>query len=102
MSRTKDFRIFGLAQEEVLDRGKYSGAQLYTSSKSFSQILHCLLSSQLRISVSFNQSVLSFLWSGRQGNHPLEDTRGNAAVFHLHASQPQITSKYSIEENVLT
>jgi hypothetical protein len=39
-------------------------------------------------SVSFNQSVLSFLWSGSQDSHPLEDTRGNAAVFHLHALQP--------------
>jgi hypothetical protein len=53
-------------------------------------------------SLSINQSVLSFLWSGSQGSCTLEYTRGNAAVFHLHASQPQITSKYSIQGNVLT
>jgi hypothetical protein len=48
-------------------------------------------------SLSINKSVLSFLWSGSQGSHPLEDTRGNAAVSHQHALQPQICSKYSIE-----
>jgi hypothetical protein len=61
-----------------------------------------MLSSRLIGSVSFNQSVLSFLWSGSQVSDPLEDTRGNAAVFHLHASQPQISSKYSKERKVLT
>jgi hypothetical protein len=36
------------------------------------------------------------------GSCTLEYTRGNAAVSHLHASQPQISSRYSIERKELT